>query len=113
MQSLGGLYLTGGGKLVAGDDRAWPEEASRASTDLAQGLQGGDRTGSGLAGGLCRRGSAPSPAAVPGRWRRRPAAWRRCGGAGSGVGELDEGGGRPAGASYVRMGVRGNGDKEA
>jgi hypothetical protein len=67
MQSLGGLYLTGGGKLVAGDDRAWPEEAFRASTDLAQGLQGGNRTGSDLTGGLRRRGSAPSPAAVPGR----------------------------------------------
>jgi hypothetical protein len=88
MWSLAVCTSPAAAKLVAGDDGAWPEEASRASPDLAQGSQGGDQAGEGRAGRRCCW--CPVPAGSGGQaavWRRRGRSReegkqvvRRCGG---------------------------------
>jgi hypothetical protein len=88
MWSLEACTSPAAAKLMADDDGAWPEEASRASPDLAQGSQGGGRVGGGRAGR--RRRDAPQRACCSRRWMaaarlgRRAAAERRWGGSGGG-----------------------------
>jgi hypothetical protein len=95
MWSLAACTSPAAAKLVAGDDGAWPEEASRASPDLAQGSQGGDRAGEGRAGRRRRAGPGPTAGAAGVRCRRGLAAMRRCGGVEGGAGKRES---RSAGA---------------